>query len=375
MGLAAAPTRARDTNPSLRLMRLAAQRIESMPRGRDMKPRVRRRSAYRLISLGMAGLLLAWFVGCSAGSGAGSAPANTTVTTDESADRLGGGPVPADGKTPTAGERMIARSASVSVTVTDVMVAAGELARLAASLGGSVTSESLGLDTERAQVSYVVLSVPAARLDEALSSLAGLGEITSRVIESSDVTDAVVDVDARIKTLRESIARLQALMKRAGSVADIAAVESQLTTRQADLESLLAQQKALSTMVEKSLITVSLTPRDTATPAAQRGFLAGLAAGWDALLATGQILLTVAGAILPFLGAALIVAAPLGYWLRRHRRAARAAARASAASEPGASESDASESGASESGARESAASEPAASESAGNESGQPSGQ
>ncbi|MGB7963562.1 MAG: DUF4349 domain-containing protein [Propionicimonas sp.] len=251
------------------------------------------------------------------------------MTTDESVDRMGGGPVPADGKTPTAGERQIARSASVSITVNNAMDAASELARLAASLGGSITSESLSLDTERAQVSYVVMSVPAARLDEALSSLAGLGEITSRVIESSDVTDAVVDVDARIKTLRESIARLQALMKRAGSVADIAAVESQLTSRQSDLESLLAQQKALGTMVEKSPITVSLTVRDTAQPPTQRGFLPGLAAGWDALLATGRILLTVVGAILPFLGAALIVAAPLWYWRRRRRRAAKAKAGAS----------------------------------------------
>ncbi len=233
--------------------------------------------------------------------------------------------MPADGKTPTAGERQIARSASVSITVNNAMDAASELARLAASLGGSITSESLSLDTERAQLSYVVVSVPAARLDEALSSLAGLGEITSRVIESSDVTDVVVDVDARIKTLRESIARLQALMKRAGSVADIAAVESQLTSRQADLESLLAQQKALGTMVEKSLITVSLTARDTAPPATQRGFLSGLAAGWDALLATGRILLTGVGAILPFLGAALIVATPVWYWLRRRRRAQEAA--------------------------------------------------
>ena len=323
MGLATAPTGAHLTTASLRLVSWAAQRMESMPRDRDMMPRVRRRSAFRLISVGMAGLLLAGFGGCSAG--VSSAPATSTVTTDESVDRMGGGPVPADGKTPTVGERKIARSASVSITVNNAMDAASELARLAASLGGSITSESLSLDTERAQMSYVVVSVPAARLDEALSSLAALGEITSRVIESSDVTDAVVDVDARIKTLRESIARLQALMKRAGSVADIAAVESQLTSRQSDLESLLAQQKALGTMVEKSLITVSLTARDTAPPATQRGFLSGLAAGWDALLATGRILLTGVGASLPFLGVALIVATPVWYWLRRRRRAPKVA--------------------------------------------------
>lgn len=323
MGLAAAPASAHDTTPSLRVVSWV-QRIESMPRGKDMMPRVRRRSAYRLISLGVAGLLLAGFGGCAAG--VGSAPATSTVTTDESADRLGGGPVPADGKTPTAGSRQIARSASVSITVNNAMDTARELARLAASLGGSITSESLSLDTERAQFSYVVVSVPAARLDEALNSLAGLGEITSRVIESSDVTDAVVDVDARIKTLRESIARLQALMRRAGSVADIAAVESQLTARQSDLESLLAQQKTLGSMVEKSSITVTLTVRDTAVPATQRGFMSGLAAGWDALLATGRILLTGVGAILPFLGAALIVAAPVWYWLRRRRHAAPKAA-------------------------------------------------
>ena len=287
-----------------------------------MTQRTRRRATHLIVSLGMAGILLG-LGGCSAGATAGSAPAGTSVSDSgvpESATR-----VPAEGKPSAAGDRQIARSASIALTVSNAVATAADLGRIAARFGGSITTESLALDTAERQTSFVVVSVPAARLDEALGAVAELGEVTSRVIDSSDVTDAVVDVDARVKTLRESIERLQALMKRAGSVADIAAVESELTSRQATLESLLAQQKALKGLVENSLITVSLTVRDTARPGTQSGFLPGLAAGWEALLAAGRVLLTLLGAALPFLGVAVIVGTPLLVW-RRRRRAAKVAA-------------------------------------------------
>ena len=246
--------------------------------------------------------------------------------------------MPADGGAPQApnlpGERKLARSATVLLEVADVERAAAELRRLALVLGGMVTSEMVSLPTDSMpreyDTSHLVLSVPADRLEETLTMIAGLGEVRSRTIESVDVTDAVVDVDSRVKTMRESIARLQELMRRAGSVGDIAQVESELTQRQSELEALLAQQASLKQRVSTSPVTVTLVTPDTLVAGGPGGFLAGLTSGWEALVASGVVALTVVGALLPWLAIVALIAAPFLVW--RRRRAGRARQRQAASS-------------------------------------------
>ena len=265
----------------------------------------------RAVAAVVAGFMLV-FAGCSAGGAA--APAE------------GGGMPQTEPSAPAPGDRQIARTASVSLVVTDVESTAGKLRQLAESVGGLVTWESISLPAPggRGSQSYseVVISVPADRLDEVLGLVGTLGEVRDRSVESVDVTDAVLDVDARVKTLRESIARLQELMSRAGSVTEIAAVEAELSQRQADLESMLAQQKNLQNRVAMAPITVGLYPPDLADQAGRSGFLGGLTAGWSALVTTGEVALTAVGYLLPWLVLLAVIGAPLIWWRRRRRASA-----------------------------------------------------
>lgn len=268
----------------------------------------------RVIAAAVAALALL-IAGCSGGV-SGAAPADAGMPEAPRAPQEPG---------PETGQRQIARTATVSLVVPDVEPAAAELRRLAESLGGLVTSESLSLpDREQRSGGYseLVLSVPADRLDEALGLIGKLGEVRQRSVEAVDVTDSVMDVDARVKTMRESIARLQELMSRAGSVADIAAVEAELSQRQAELESLLAQQKNLRDRVSMTPISVSLYPPERADEAGRSGFVAGLASGWSALVTAGEVALTALGFLLPWLVLGAVIAVPLVWW-RRRRRAAR----------------------------------------------------
>jgi len=259
--------------------------------------------------------------GCSAGSASQVEPADAPAQPGEAVPDAGGAP-----EAPTVpGNRQIARSAAVMLVVADVERTAGELRRVATLMGGMVTSEALQLrtgDEAGDDLSRLVVTVPTARLDETLTLIAGLGEVSERTVESVDVTDAVVDVDSRVKTLRDSIARLQALMERAGSVSDIAAVEAELTSRQAELEAMLARQQALREQVASSPVTVTLSTEVVTEPERPRGFLSGLASGWAAMLASAEVGLTVVGALLPWLVLAAVVAAPLWWWRRRRTRAA-----------------------------------------------------
>jgi len=249
---------------------------------------------------------------------AGALPAQTTETQTKTDSTLP--------QTPVVDTQQITRSATMTVVVSDESAAATRLRAIATAHGGVVTTENVVSGGEKSYyaTSTIVLSVPADELDGALTDIAAVGEVTLRTIQSTDVTAKVADVGSRITTMRASIARMQELLTRAGSVTEIAQVETELTNREADLESLLAQQKVLAQRVAQSPITVTLTRVAVVepNPVPETGFIAGLKAGWHALKVFGVALLTVVGALLPFLAVLALIGAPV-VWLVRRRGGAR----------------------------------------------------
>jgi hypothetical protein len=239
----------------------------------------------------------------------------------------------------------VARSASAAITVTDVEIAATRLRALATAAGGVVTTENLVTRVDAKGIttptSTMVISVPAETLDSTLEQLKSLGTITSRVISSEDVTMQVADVAARVRALEGSIARLNELSKKAGNISQLTELESQLTTRIEERDSLVAQQKSLAGRVAQSPITVMLqTPPPAVVEAETPGFFSGLMAGWNALVSSSRVLLTIVGALLPFLLLVTLIGIPVVVWRRRAHRVTVTAAPAAPASTPAPREAD-----------------------------------
>ena len=267
--------------------------------------------------------------GCSAsGNGASSTadsagPARMPAAPQQGTGGTGKaeqGKAPEQVPQPGTTDRKLARSARLELTAAKVPDVVAQARGVAQSAGGYTGQESTGDDQ-----ATLALAVPAEKLDGVLDQLSRLGSsLVKRELTTQDVTEQVVDVEARLATQRASVERIRALLARASSVSEIASVESELTSREATLESLERQQNSLAGSV--AMATVSMTIRAVTAPApagpGRSGFLGGLAGGWDAFLAFGGGVLTVLGAIAPF----LIVLVPLGWagwWLHRRRRAAR----------------------------------------------------
>ena len=66
-------------------------------------------------------------------------------------------------------------------------------------------------------------------------------------------------MESRIKTQRASVARIRELMDQATKLSDVVTLEGELSSRQADLESLLAQQTSLKDRTSLATITLSLS--------------------------------------------------------------------------------------------------------------------
>jgi hypothetical protein len=127
-------------------------------------------------------------------------------------------------------------------------------------------------------------------------------------------------MDARIAALQTSVDRLTTLMGQAGSVADLLSAEQELTSRQADLDSLRAQRTALTGQVAMSTLTVSIGERAAEPKLAPGGFTGGLQRGWHGLLNFINALVAGAGVLLPWLIPLAVVAGAVWFLVRHARR-------------------------------------------------------
>ncbi|MEU4604377.1 DUF4349 domain-containing protein [Kribbella sp. NPDC023972] len=220
--------------------------------------------------------------------------------------------------------RAIIKTGSLTIEAEDVDAQRQKAITVITGLKGQVASEDTGSDHGgKITRANLVLKVPTASYETAIQRLSELGKRMQIHQESSDVTEQVVDVESRIASQRASLERMRTLLAKANTIGEIVSVETELTRREADLESLLAKQKNLALQTELATLALTLTAKGEAPPVPQdpeRGFMAGLKGGWGAFAATFVVLATVLGAVLPFLVLLALIVVPLYRYRHRLRR-------------------------------------------------------
>ena len=241
-----------------------------------------------------------------------------------------------DTSAPAEADREIITTGSVTVVADDPAAAADEVVGLAESAGGRVeTRRQTQADGDVRPSAELTIRVPAAQTTATVDALDQVGEVRDLSIEAVDVTGTARDLDARVEALSTSVDRLQALMGSAATTEDLLAAEQELTTRQAELESLQSQRAGLTDQVSMSTLHVSIVQVAPVERLAPGGFLGGLQNGWNALLTTLNGLVVVLGALLPWLVVAGAVALVVRWVLRRARRRAEGGAPPSPGEAPG----------------------------------------
>ncbi|MFB7473667.1 DUF4349 domain-containing protein [Kitasatospora sp. NPDC056184] len=314
-----------------------------------------RRRAGALAAVAAAAAALA--AGCSASEGgvrdnAAAAPAQAAAGEAAKGDSAPGVPGAAASAAPKAAEtgqdpaartapvvdaRQIAYSAQLTVRTATVDEALARARGLAVAAGGYVSAETASGTggtgpTAAPQSGQVTVKVPSAAFQQTLDQLAGLGEVLSRRSQAEDLTQQVADVNSRMQSQQASVDRVRALMAQAKTLAEVVSLESELSRREADLESLQKQVKELSARTSLSTITLDVRPQETARPDAPApeeeddGFWASvgsaLGGGWRVLFAIVRGLFVAVAALLPFLLVAVPIAAVVRVVLRRWTRAA-----------------------------------------------------
>lgn len=222
-------------------------------------------------------------------------------------------------------DRSVIVSGSIVLTADDPIAVASLVASAVEGAGGYLDgrTESEGDGSSPSQARLTV-RVPPGEVQPMIDSLRGIGKVTDVDLSSSDVTKQVADLETRISAKKVAITRLEELLSGAGSMADLLAVEGELTTRQSELEQLLTEQAGIDDLTSMATLEISVYATDQEPVPDDdevTGFLGGLSAGWDALVTALGVAVTILGVVLPWLVLVALVGG-VALWVARRRRTA-----------------------------------------------------
>ena len=128
-------------------------------------------------------------------------------------------------------------------------------------LGGYVgaSSESTRGENGNRTAGQVVLRVPSRNFSTLYDQVQATGTVLSATTNTSDVTEQLVDLEARLENLRAQRQRLRDLYENASDTEAVLAVQERLSNTQSEIERLEARLQSLENRIALSTITVELT--------------------------------------------------------------------------------------------------------------------
>jgi hypothetical protein len=182
-----------------------------------------------------------------------SSSGSNTSTTSPAAT-----PVPATVIDNIISQRMIVRTANLTMVVNDIAGAVSQITQLTNDNNGYVVSANK-TSTDKSISGIVSIRVPAAQFDSIMNSLRAMAvKVTSDNISATDVSEEYSDLSAKLKNLETAEAQLTEIMKKAEKVEDVLVVQKQLTATREEIELTKGRMHYLEQTSAMSLITINL---------------------------------------------------------------------------------------------------------------------
>lgn len=232
-------------------------------------------------------------------------------------------------------ERLIIRTANLSLVVTDTEEALDRIAQMAEENGGWVVNSNVYQYNENAKTGNITIRVPSEGFNSAMEALKAMAvEVRSESTSGQDVTEEYVDLSSRLENLEATAARVRNFLDEAKTVEEALAVNSELSRLESEIEVIKGRMQYLSQSASFSTITVDLTPDELSQPIEVGGWQPegtareAVEALVDALQSVATFLIWVGIYVLPLV---ILVILPLWLvgrfiWRRWRRRTAEAPA-------------------------------------------------
>lgn len=155
-------------------------------------------------------------------------------------------------------ERMVIRSASLTLVVDDVSASIKQISDLAANYGGFVVNSNISED-KNTLYAYISFRVLSTKFNDAIQALHGLSvNVKSESTSGEDVTETYTDLASKLRNLEASETQLLELMKQAGKVEEILAVQRELVNTREQIELIKGHMQYLEQSANLALFSVNL---------------------------------------------------------------------------------------------------------------------
>jgi hypothetical protein len=170
-------------------------------------------------------------------------------------------------------ERLIIRTANMSLVVPDTEEAMTTISHMAEENGGGVVNSSVFQYNEDAKTGNITIRVPSSGFNSAMEALRSMAvEVRQESTSGQDVTEEFVDLSARLENLEVTAERVRAFLDEAKTVEEALDVNRELSRLESEIESMKGRLQYLSQSASFSTITVDLTPDILSQPIESPGW-------------------------------------------------------------------------------------------------------
>jgi hypothetical protein len=163
-----------------------------------------------------------------------------------------------------SGERFVVHKATIELVTGDVAALFLRCTQLLSEAHGEFVESSSMSGTGIDARANITLRIAKARLGQVLTDLRQLGTVRSEESRGEDVTDQVVDIEARLHNERRIEAELLELLDKRDDapLKDVLELRRQISHVRESVERLVAQQQRLGQLTELASVLVIIRPDD-----------------------------------------------------------------------------------------------------------------
>lgn len=155
-------------------------------------------------------------------------------------------------------EPMIIRKGTMNIEIENYPESEKEMFRIINNLNGYVSNSGSNVNTSGRKQGKIDIRIQGKDFDALINEISKTGKVMSLDINSSDVTDEFIDLEARVitqKALEERLINL--LNERTAKLTDVVEVEEKLADVRSHIESMQGRMRFLKNQAEYSTLTIS----------------------------------------------------------------------------------------------------------------------